>query len=67
VNHLVASTDDTSDEPGAGQVMYMSSNLAFELFSQPRLLEPTDVAGADASPASPTPAQANPTYPFFLG
>jgi hypothetical protein len=67
VNHLVASTDDVTDEPGAGQVMYMSSNLAYELFTRPTLIEPTDVAGANASPASPSPVQANPTYPFFLG
>lgn len=64
VVHLVAATDDPVTARGPGQVMYVANNnLAYELFSQPRRLTADDVAEPPANQA----AEADPTYPFFLG
>jgi hypothetical protein len=61
ITHLVASTDDPSNGPGAGQVLYVVGDLAYELFTESIQLTAEDVAGADGS----RPADF-PTYPFYV-
>jgi hypothetical protein len=67
VVHLVASADDPVNGRGGGQVMYVANGLAYELFSEQRLLTASDVAGATPSPGTSQTADAGaPTSPFFL-
>jgi hypothetical protein len=60
VGNLVASTDDPANGPGAGEVLYVVAEIAYEAFAEWGELSSADVAGADVPP------NVVPTYPFYV-